>query len=242
VRPSRRTIPEYARQLLADVLQRSCDRMKQFYGEEVARAASFRDLEALRRPLSTAGGSNPNTSVLMPMTIISNSSEQRRQNMLIARITTFTILLSVLNATIVSRAMAADVQSIPSISVLSFRRLRVRCPLNIEESLIHYEEGDLSTYDASELVWCRASCGRTVHKTCFEPWRAQCEATSRRPTCILCRAKWVADCRCTNGPIRECTATHARRRAVTGDCPICLEPLLRSESDASFGSSLAPLV
>ena len=45
------------------------------------------------------------------------------------------------------------------------------------------------------LVWCRSSCGRTVHRACFEAWEAECRAGGRRATCVVCRADWES-CGC----------------------------------------------
>jgi len=42
-----------------------------------------------------------------------------------------------------------------------------------------------------EVVYCKASCGNNVHKTCFEQWAAT--AKGKDVTCPFCRATWQGD-------------------------------------------------
>lgn len=49
---------------------------------------------------------------------------------------------------------------------------------------------------SDQLVWCRSSCGRSVHKLCFEAWEAECVENGRTATCVHCRAAWSPDCGC----------------------------------------------
>ncbi|KAF2844625.1 hypothetical protein T440DRAFT_376001, partial [Plenodomus tracheiphilus IPT5] len=83
-----------------------------------------------------------------------------------------------------------------------------RLPID-EECSICYEADHLSTCEPSELVWCRSTCGRSVHKSCFDAWRTQCEKDGRELTCTMCRADWSADCGCEG-----CIIIHAQRRAI----------------------------
>lgn len=39
---------------------------------------------------------------------------------------------------------------------------------------------------AEPLVWCKASCGKSLHRDCFEKWRKM----KRDVDCVYCRAKW----------------------------------------------------
>ncbi|KAF2247484.1 hypothetical protein BU26DRAFT_520627 [Trematosphaeria pertusa] len=65
------------------------------------------------------------------------------------------------------------------------RAIDDECPICRENFLV-----------GEQLVWCKDSCGRTVHKGCFEQWRAECIADRRRTTCTICRAEWGPDCGC----------------------------------------------
>lgn len=46
-----------------------------------------------------------------------------------------------------------------------------------------------------ELVWCRRRCGNNFHRDCMDSWihtfQDRFERDGRRPTCPMCRAKWV---------------------------------------------------
>lgn len=44
---------------------------------------------------------------------------------------------------------------------------------------------------AEGTVWCRASCGKSVHAECFGKWAAR--DVSRAPRCVYCRATWKLD-------------------------------------------------
>ncbi|KAL6161038.1 hypothetical protein ACJQWK_08331 [Exserohilum turcicum] len=84
------------------------------------------------------------------------------------------------------------------------------------------DEGEpLSSYNATETIWCKSSCGRTVHKSCFEGWHTQCLVDDRSLTCPVCRADWPdADCACQG-------CFHVPRRSTQGDhCAICLDVLV----------------
>ncbi|KAF1944953.1 hypothetical protein EJ02DRAFT_463788 [Clathrospora elynae] len=100
-----------------------------------------------------------------------------------------------------------------------------RLPLN-EECPICNEEGLLLECDASALVWCRSSCGRTVHKSCFDDWRAQCLIDGRSLKCAVCREAWDEGCECEG-----CMVRHVRRREVEGECGVCLEGMLDEDGN-----------
>ena len=99
-----------------------------------------------------------------------------------------------------------------------------------EECSICHEGESLSSLDASELIWCRSECGRTVHKSCFEDWRTQCEIDHRHLTCPICRTSWAdeAECECEREPesTEPCPTQHVRRRAIEDDCPICRDEFI----------------
>lgn len=42
-----------------------------------------------------------------------------------------------------------------------------------------------------ETVWCRESCGKSVHKSCFEKWSDS--LGHNRVTCVYCRSPWNND-------------------------------------------------
>ncbi|KAL9097243.1 MAG: hypothetical protein Q9165_000670 [Trypethelium subeluteriae] len=54
-------------------------------------------------------------------------------------------------------------------------------------------EGD----DADDIVWCKASCGNNIHKTCFEQWAATKKVanygSAAQVTCPFCRSPWQGD-------------------------------------------------
>jgi protein tyrosine phosphatase len=70
-----------------------------------------------------------------------------------------------------------------------------------------------------DLVWCRSGCGRTVHRSCFEDWRATSVSRNIEITCAVCRGPWSTECECEG-------CIHVVRRVVEGDCTICLEALI----------------
>jgi hypothetical protein len=87
--------------------------------------------------------------------------------------------------------------SLPNVSQVAPRPRPQRCtrpharrlPFD-EDCPICYEGDPLFECDESEVVWCRSSCGRSVHKICFEDWRAQCVTNRRRLTCAVCGSDW----------------------------------------------------
>ena len=44
--------------------------------------------------------------------------------------------------------------------------------------------------EQNELVWCKASCGNNMHKSCFDQWVASQRGSTVR--CVYCRAPWQA--------------------------------------------------
>ena len=40
------------------------------------------------------------------------------------------------------------------------------------------------------LVWCKGSCGNSLHKDCFNQWATTSKGS---PTCVYCRAHWVSE-------------------------------------------------
>ncbi|KAF2186408.1 hypothetical protein K469DRAFT_707069 [Zopfia rhizophila CBS 207.26] len=69
-----------------------------------------------------------------------------------------------------------------------------RRPLN-EECTICLE-GPMSRQSLSELVWCKRTCGRSIHSECFDTWMASQLALGREATCPMCRALWEGRCGC----------------------------------------------
>jgi len=89
------------------------------------------------------------------------------------------------------------------------------------------QEGDLlSQYDRSEVVWCESTCGRTLHKTCFEDWRKQCFIDHRGFTCPVCRGDWE------ERSCEACDLMQVRRQKIEGDCAICCHAM---QGDAPEG-------
>jgi hypothetical protein len=56
--------------------------------------------------------------------------------------------------------------------------------------------GDKAEAGEGGLVWCKDSCGNSVHQECFDVWRTHCVAYSIHATCVSCRASWCDDCGC----------------------------------------------
>ncbi|KAL9078066.1 MAG: hypothetical protein Q9157_003005 [Trypethelium eluteriae] len=56
---------------------------------------------------------------------------------------------------------------------------------------------DTESDNADDIVWCKASCGNNIHKTCFEQWAATKKVAnygSAAPvTCPFCRSRWQGD-------------------------------------------------
>ncbi|KAF1938350.1 hypothetical protein EJ02DRAFT_457919 [Clathrospora elynae] len=142
---------------------------------------------------------------------------------IIAGTTSATTVREDASSAAVSTASTASQVVIPAPPPSSRRCTRTharRLPLNEECSICH--EGDLLLEcDASALVWCRSSCGRTVHKSCFDDWRAQCLIEGRSLRCAVCRGAWDEVCECDG-----CMIRHVRRREVEGECGVCLEGML----------------
>ncbi|KAF9690724.1 hypothetical protein EKO04_011416 [Ascochyta lentis] len=112
--------------------------------------------------------------------------------------------------------------AIPCCTATHVRRL----PLS-DECPICYSGEPLSAHPAPELIWCTSSCGRTVHKSCFNDWRTQCLATGRDSDCPVCRADWDRSCAC--GGLSNCTSVHAHRKATSSPCPVCREDMKDDE-------------
>jgi hypothetical protein len=138
------------------------------------------------------------------------------------------------------RTSSFSATSLPNVSQVVPRPSPQRCqrpharrlPFN-EECPICYEGGPLSECDASEIVWCRSSCGQSVHKKCFDDWRAQCVIDCNRLTCGVCRSDWDEHSGCNS-----CDAVHARRQAIEGDCAICRDVLAEDGSTAASDEGL----
>ncbi|KAF2469080.1 uncharacterized protein BDR25DRAFT_343888, partial [Lindgomyces ingoldianus] len=62
-----------------------------------------------------------------------------------------------------------------------------------EECTICQADEPMSLQPLNHLVWCKAQCGRSVHKDCFESWRSENLVQRRGIKCVHCRADWV-DC------------------------------------------------
>lgn len=87
--------------------------------------------------------------------------------------------------------------------------------------------GPLSSHPASELVWCTSTCGRSVHRSCFDDWQAQRLADGQALYCPVCRADWDKSCAC--GGRSSCSTVHKQRHATTESCPICKDDMSDEE-------------
>ncbi|KAH3960070.1 hypothetical protein HBH70_227910 [Parastagonospora nodorum] len=102
-----------------------------------------------------------------------------------------------------------------------------RLPID-EECPICYDDTPLSSCAPGEVVWCRSSCGRSVHASCFEDWRAQC--ADRTLTCMVCRESWDEECEC-----ESCTVAHVQKRDVVQEaCSICREDLRPDRDEEQY--------
>ncbi|KAF2205376.1 hypothetical protein GQ43DRAFT_437095 [Delitschia confertaspora ATCC 74209] len=62
----------------------------------------------------------------------------------------------------------------------------------------------------STLVWCKSSCGRSVHKVCNDMWRTsqlrnnkQVSLLSVRVRCAICRTQWQESCTCDEASVQR---------------------------------------
>jgi hypothetical protein len=78
----------------------------------------------------------------------------------------------------------------------------------------------------SEVVWCRAGCGRSVHTSCFEIWRAQRTSEKSPLTCMICRVDWDEKCQCAG-----CHIKHVPRKTNRNKCGICVKHLFSGDED-----------
>ncbi|KAF2006417.1 hypothetical protein P154DRAFT_518030 [Amniculicola lignicola CBS 123094] len=76
------------------------------------------------------------------------------------------------------------------------RRTHVARRSLAEECSICYDDENMSEEWLEDLVWCKSSCGNSVHKACFELWKRQCGELGRDVTCTICRARWDDACPC----------------------------------------------
>eukprot|EP00043_Microstomoeca_roanoka_P012058 m.115864 g.115864 ORF g.115864 m.115864 type:complete len:253 (-) comp15380_c0_seq11:62-820(-) len=56
------------------------------------------------------------------------------------------------------------------------------CPVCFEE---------FAETKSESLLFCKASCGNTVHQACFKQWVESQRSTGKAVTCVLCRADWI---------------------------------------------------
>jgi hypothetical protein len=61
------------------------------------------------------------------------------------------------------------------------------CPICLTEFGDHQR---LAAGSNDAVVWCRASCGRNLHRECFEIWA---RGQEDQPTCPMCRSAWGVD-------------------------------------------------
>jgi hypothetical protein len=57
-------------------------------------------------------------------------------------------------------------------------------------------EDESTAASVGGLVWCKSSCGQSVHQKCFDIWMRNCVADGRAATCVSCRALWGEECEC----------------------------------------------
>lgn len=116
----------------------------------------------------------------------------------------------------------ASPRSTPSTPIPRCTRSHARRLPFDDECPICQDGNLLSQYESSEVVWCRSSCGKSLHKTCLEEWRRQ----SVIFTCPFCRGDWDEGSNCD-----ACDVVHVRRRTIEGDCAICCEDLKQAEPE-----------
>jgi hypothetical protein len=78
----------------------------------------------------------------------------------------------------------------------------------------------------SEVVWCRAGCGRSVHTSCFEIWKTQRTSEKSPLTCMICRVNWDEKCECAG-----CHIKHVPRKTNRNKCGICIKHLFSGDED-----------
>ncbi|KAF2198848.1 hypothetical protein GQ43DRAFT_442999 [Delitschia confertaspora ATCC 74209] len=62
----------------------------------------------------------------------------------------------------------------------------------------------------SQLVWCKSSCGKSVHKVCNDMWKAsqlhedeRMNLSGVRVKCALCRVQWQESCACDEASVQR---------------------------------------
>lgn len=65
-----------------------------------------------------------------------------------------------------------------------------------EECPICMDGPILSECPPAEVIWCRTSCGRSVHWACFNEWHTHFRQGGR-VRCVHCRQLWTRECGCT---------------------------------------------
>jgi len=56
------------------------------------------------------------------------------------------------------------------------------CPICFEDFNVSLKE---------PIVFCKASCGKSVHKQCFIKWKSRDASSGGSGSCVYCRAKWI---------------------------------------------------
>lgn len=67
------------------------------------------------------------------------------------------------------------------------RRIGENCPICLER---------MAGLPLNELVWCKSSCGQSVHVYCFAQWEDGRQNPHAPLTCVCCRGPWQPQCDC----------------------------------------------
>lgn len=110
----------------------------------------------------------------------------------------FFVLLRIMNAANINRKKFSDSElvsmyiNIPTITKdLIYQGEKPKIKEGVEQK---FDEGDQCPIclepleNSKELDFCKYSCGKTIHKQCFQMWKM-----TKGNVCVYCRAKWYVD-------------------------------------------------
>jgi hypothetical protein len=181
-----------------EMILQSAQRVTELVDTQSSTSISVRTTPNVSRVSTSNGSSNVSSTTSSPTSTVDNTpstSTSARTTPTVSRVSTSDIsslalsrtsTISSTRSTSTPPSGDAGPSSSPTCAQTHVRRRAIddECPICREDFLLR-----------DKLVWCRNSCGRTVHRACFEAWEVECTAGGREPTCGLCRAEWV-QCGC----------------------------------------------
>ena len=87
----------------------------------------------------------------------------------------------------INGASADDCAPAGAAATIQRRPVSGPCPICFEDMI----DNAAGKSAAEETVWCQATCGLSVHATCFRQWARHSKGA---PTCPYCRSAWAEGC------------------------------------------------